>query len=73
MGIYDVASVFCCLTLNPYFPINCGEGKSGHRTGEKEMMEFHPSLLDVALIWDGCMLLLQTISGWWNVTIGMVG
>ena len=71
MGISDVSPVFCNLALNPCSPINRGEGKGGHRVGGKETMEFHPSLLGVALIWDGCMLLLQTMSGYWNVIIGM--
>ncbi len=31
-----------------------------------------PSLLDIALIWDGCMSLLRIMSECWNVVIDIV-
>jgi hypothetical protein len=65
--------IFCSYVLNSCYPINDSEGKAGHRVIEKERNGIIPSLLDVVLIWDGCMLLLQVMSGCWNVVIDIVG
>ncbi len=73
MGISDVLPDFCSYVLNPCDPINDSEGKAGHRVIEKERNGIIPSLLDVVLIWDGGMLLLQIMSGCWNVVIDIVG
>ncbi len=65
--------IFCSYLLSPCYPINDSVGKAGSREIEKERNGISPSLLDVVLIWDGCMLLLQIMSGCWNVVIDIVG